>query len=187
MKSTHWMLFTVLKKGAVYALVASSMNLLNGFTGLFLWGQSGFTCCWALHLRTPFSPFPADREVVYYLYNGSAVVSPCRSFGGGAVGLVLGVLLALFLGGCVAAAVAWLIGLPVLRLKSDYLAIATLGFAEIIRAIFPVGQTGPRHQQRQRPQRTSPSPLQYRECRAFACACPLSLRFCWRGVIMIVC
>lgn len=43
--------------------------------------------------------------------------------------LVLGVLLALFLGGCVAAAVAWLIGLPVLRLKSDYLAIATLGFA----------------------------------------------------------
>ena len=37
---------------------------------------------------------------------------------------------------CVAAGVAWLIGLPVLRLKSDYLAIATLGFAEIIRAVF---------------------------------------------------
>ena len=32
------MLFTVLKKGAVYAVVASSMNLLNGFTGLFSLG-----------------------------------------------------------------------------------------------------------------------------------------------------
>ena len=36
------MLFTVLKKGAVYALVACSMNLLNGFTGLFSLGQAGF-------------------------------------------------------------------------------------------------------------------------------------------------
>ena len=36
------MLFTVLKKGAVYAVVASSMNLLNGFTGLFSLGQAGF-------------------------------------------------------------------------------------------------------------------------------------------------
>ena len=81
---------------------------------------------------------------MYYLYNGSAVkFSLPELFGGGAVGLVLGVLLALFLGGCVAAAVAWLIGLPVLRLKSDYLAIATLGFAEIIRAIFQWDPLGP--------------------------------------------
>ena len=35
-------LFTVLKKGAIYALVAVSMNLLNGFTGLFSLGQAGF-------------------------------------------------------------------------------------------------------------------------------------------------
>ena len=35
-------LFTVLKKGAVYALLAVSMNLLNGFTGLFSLGQAGF-------------------------------------------------------------------------------------------------------------------------------------------------
>ena len=47
-------------------------------------------------------------------------------FGGGALGLILGVLAALILAGCVAAVIAWLIGLPVLRLKSDYLAIATL-------------------------------------------------------------
>ena len=36
------MIFTVLKKGAIYALVAVSMNLLNGFTGLFSLGLSGF-------------------------------------------------------------------------------------------------------------------------------------------------
>ena len=37
---------TVIKKAAVYALVAVSMNLLNGFTGLFSLGQAG-SCCWA--------------------------------------------------------------------------------------------------------------------------------------------
>ena len=130
------MLFTVLKKGAVYALVAVSMNLLNGFTGLFSLGQAGFMLLGAYTYAILTIP-TADREAVYYLYNGSAVnFSLPELFGGGAVGLVLGVLLALFLGGCAAAAVAWLIGLPVLRLKSDYLAIATLGFAEILRAIF---------------------------------------------------
>ena len=50
--------------------------------------------------------------------------------------MVLGVLVGLILAGLVAAGFAYLIGLPVLRLKSDYLAIATLGFAEILRAIF---------------------------------------------------
>jgi len=43
---------------------------------------------------------------------------------------------ALLLGGLLSAFVAFLIGAPVLRLKGDYLAIATLGFAEIIRVIF---------------------------------------------------
>lgn len=42
-----------------------------------------------------------------------------------------------------AAIFAYLIGLPVLRLKSDYLAIATLGFAEIIRAVFQWDKLGP--------------------------------------------
>ena len=46
------------------------------------------------------------------------------------------------LGGLMAAAFAFLIGLPVLRLKSDYLAIATLGFAEIIRSIFQWDKLG---------------------------------------------
>ena len=137
------MLFTVLKKGAVYALVAASLNLLNGFTGLFSLGQAGFMLLGAYTYAILTIP-SADRESVYYLYGGSAVnFSLPELFSGGALGLILGVLAALILAGCVAAVIAWLIGLPVLRLKSDYLAIATLGFAEIIRAIFQWDRLGP--------------------------------------------
>ena len=137
------MLFTVLKKGAVYALVAASLNLLNGFTGLFSLGQAGFMLLGAYTYAILTIP-SADRESVYYLYGGSAVnFSLPELFGGGTLGLILGVLAALILAGCVAAVIAWLIGLPVLRLKSDYLAIATLGFAEIIRAIFQWDRLGP--------------------------------------------
>ncbi|MBM6911478.1 branched-chain amino acid ABC transporter permease [Oscillibacter valericigenes] len=137
------MLFTVLKKGAVYALVAASLNLLNGFTGLFSLGQAGFMLLGAYTYAILTIP-SADRESVYYLYGGSAVnFSLPELFGGGTLGLILGVLAALILAGCVATVVAWLIGLPVLRLKSDYLAIATLGFAEIIRAIFQWDALGP--------------------------------------------
>ena len=142
MKPTH-MLFTVLKKGAVYAVVASSMNLLNGFTGLFSLGQAGFMLLGAYTYAILTIPVAA-RESVYYIYQGSAInFSLPELFGGGPVGLVLGVLAALVLAGCVAAVVAWLIGLPVLRLKSDYLAIATLGFGEIVRAIFQWDKLGP--------------------------------------------
>ncbi len=145
------MLFTVLKKGAVYSLVAVSMNLLNGFTGLFSLGQAGFMLLGAYTYAI--LTVPTDvRDSVYYLYGGSAVKFSLQGifegiFGsegaGGAVSLVLGVLLAIILAGCVAAFFAYLIGLPVLRLKSDYLAIATLGFAEIIRAVFQWQALGP--------------------------------------------
>ncbi len=130
-------LFTVLRKGAVYSLVAVSMNLLNGFTGLFSLGQAGFMLLGAYTYAILTVPM-ASKDSVYYLYGGSAVkFSLPGLFGslfgttgvGGAVSLVLGVLVAMLLGGLVAAGFAWLIGLPVLRLKSDYLAIATLGFA----------------------------------------------------------
>ena len=144
-------LFTVLKKGAVYSLVAVSMNLLNGFTGLFSLGQAGFMLLGAYTYAILMVPM-AVKDQVYYLFDGSAVkfslldmfqsIFGAAGFGSG-VALVLAVLLALLLAGCVAALFAYLIGLPVLRLKSDYLAIATLGFAEIIRAIFQWQVLGP--------------------------------------------
>ena len=50
------MLFTVLKKGATYALVAVSMNLLNGFTGSVLAGTGGLHAHRGVHLRHPDHP-----------------------------------------------------------------------------------------------------------------------------------
>ena len=138
-------LFVVLKKGAVYSLVAVSMNLVNGFTGLFSLGQAGFMLLGAYTYAILTVPVSA-KDTVYYLFGGSAVKFSLPDLFGGVdtpAGLILGVLLAIILGGCVAAFFAWLIGLPVLRLKSDYLAIATLGFAEIIRAIFQWQALGP--------------------------------------------
>ena len=138
-------LFVVLKKGAVYSLVAVSMNLVNGFTGLFSLGQAGFMLLGAYTYAILTVPVSA-KDTVYYLFGGSAVKFSLPDLFGGVdtpAGLILGVLLAIVLGGCVAAFFAYLIGLPVLRLKSDYLAIATLGFAEIIRAIFQWQALGP--------------------------------------------
>ncbi|MDO5546045.1 MAG: branched-chain amino acid ABC transporter permease [Eubacteriales bacterium] len=144
-------LFTVLKKGAVYSLVAVSMNLLNGFTGLFSLGQAGFMLLGAYTYAILTVPMAA-KEQVYYLYGGSAVkfslVDAFQSlFGaagfGGAVSLSCAVLVGILCAGLVAALFAALIGTPVLRLKSDYLAIATLGFAEILRAIFQWQTLGP--------------------------------------------
>jgi len=123
------MLFTVLKKGATYALVAVSMNLLNGFTGLFSLGQAGFMLIGA-YTYAIFTIPVAQRLSVYQYYNG------------GLVQFSLPVIIAIALAGVFAALFAFLIGLPVLRLKSDYLAIATLGFAEIIRAIFQWDKIG---------------------------------------------
>ncbi len=147
---TH-ILFTIIKKGAVYSLVAVSMNLLNGFTGLFSLGQAGFMLLGAYTYAIFMVP-TAVKDNVYYLHGGSAVKFSFQEmygalFGmegfGGAMSLILGVLTAVILGGIVAAFFAYLIGLPVLRLKSDYLAIATLGFAEIIRAVFQWQKLGP--------------------------------------------
>ncbi|MBR7188845.1 MAG: branched-chain amino acid ABC transporter permease [Clostridia bacterium] len=124
------MLFTVLKKGATYALVAVSMNLLNGFTGLFSLGQAGFMLIGA-YVYGIFTIPVMSRMDVYQYYNG------------GLVQFTLPVFVAMLLAGLAAAFFAFLIGLPVLRLKSDYLAIATLGFAEIIRALFQWDKLGP--------------------------------------------
>ena len=124
------MLMTVLKKGSIYALVAVSMNLLNGFTGLFSLGQAGFMMIGA-YTYAIFT-IPADqREMVYMYYDGGLIKF--------ALPAICGILLA----GVFAAFFAFLIGIPVLRLKSDYLAIATLGFAEIMRALFQWDTLGP--------------------------------------------
>ena len=130
-------LFTVLKKGAVYSLVAVSMNLLNGFTGLFSLGQAGFMLLGAYTYAILTVPMAA-KEQVYYLYGGSAVKFSLVDlfqgiFGaagaGGAVALILAVLVGILCAGLVAALFA--------------AAIGTLGFAEILRALFQWQTLGP--------------------------------------------
>ena len=146
-KFQHYsMLATVLKKGAIYSLVAVSLNLLNGFTGLFSLGQAGFMLLGAYSYAILTIPV-AKRAGVYQYFDGGWVqFSLPEAFSGvlgDTVGSVIGMLVGLILAGIVPAIFAWLIGLPVLKLKSDYLAIATLGFAEIMRAIIQWKQVGP--------------------------------------------
>jgi branched-chain amino acid transport system permease protein len=124
------MAFVILKKGAIYALVAVSMNLLNGFTGLFSLGQAGFMLIGA-YTYAIFT-IPKESHAAVYQY-----------FDGGIIMFSIPVFIAIILAGIAAAIFAFFIGLPVLKLKSDYLAIATLGFAEIIRAIFQWDKLGP--------------------------------------------
>ena len=124
-------IFTVLKKGAIYSLVAVSMNLLNGFTGLFSLGQAGFMLIGAYTYAIFTMPTEVKLTESVYKYYEAAVKFD--------TGIFVGLLCA----GLAAALFAALIGLPVLRLKSDYLAIATIGFAEIIRAILQWDVLGP--------------------------------------------
>ncbi|MBQ0146404.1 MAG: branched-chain amino acid ABC transporter permease [Lachnospiraceae bacterium] len=138
------MLLTVLQKGSVYALAAVSMNLLNGFTGLFSLGHAGFMLIGA-YTYAIFTIPSVERDNVYQYFDAAIRFSFPETFSQalGPFGTVLGVAVAVILAGLIATLFAYLIGLPVLKLKSDYLAIATLGFAEIIRAIFQWEKLGP--------------------------------------------
>ncbi len=115
----------ILNLGAIYAIVSCSMNLVNGFTGLFSLGQAGFMAIGAYTVAIFTVPVEV-REAIFY-------VTPMNDF---LIGIQLPFFGALILGGLLAALLAISIGLPVLRLRSDYLAIATLGVSEIIRIVF---------------------------------------------------
>ena len=123
------MIVKVLEKGCVYAVVVVSMNRLNGFTGLFSLGQAGFMLIGA-YVYSIFSIDDASRAMVYG-FSGEPLVN-----------FRLPIIVAILLAGVFASVFAFLIGLPVLKLKSDYLAIATLGFAEILRTIIQWDKLG---------------------------------------------
>lgn len=136
-RSSQGMLVAILQKSAILAIAAVSMNLLNGFTGLFSLGQAGFMSIGAY--VTSILTIPADKlESIYYMNGINEGLLSFRMAMADCPAWLQGVFpfLAIIFGGLMAALLAALIGMPVLRLKSDYLAIATLGFSEIIRAIF---------------------------------------------------
>ena len=120
---------SILERSAIYAVVAVSMNLLTGFTGLFSLGQAGFMAIGAYTVAILTIPVES-RASVYYVSGISPAIA----------NLHCPFWLALIIAGLISAAAAALIGIPVLRLKSDYLAIATLGFSEIIRAVIAAPQ-----------------------------------------------
>jgi branched-chain amino acid transport system permease protein len=90
----------------IYVIMAVSLNLINGITGQFSIGHAGFMSIGAYM-----------SAIITVKYEGSLV-------------------LALLVGAVAAGIAGFIVGLPTLRLRGDYLAIATLGLGEIVRVIF---------------------------------------------------
>jgi branched-chain amino acid transport system permease protein len=109
---------------AIYVVLALSLNLVNGFTGLFSLGHAGFMAVGA-YVSALLTMTAAQKDMNFFL----APIAPFLR------DITLPFLPALLIAGLVTALFGFLIGAPVLRLRDDYLAIATLGFAEIIRVL----------------------------------------------------
>ena len=107
----------VLMGVGVSIVLASSLNLINGFTGQFSLGHAGFMAVGA-----------------YASAMLSTVVAPRLGWGPALLQWVF-FPLSLLAAGLLAAVAGLAVGAPSLRLKGDYLAIVTLGFGEIIRVI----------------------------------------------------
>ncbi|WP_313758169.1 branched-chain amino acid ABC transporter permease [Tissierella sp.] len=115
---------TIINLCGIYIILALSMNLINGFTGLFSLGHAGFMAIGAYTVAILTMP-TAAKEMNFYM-------KPMAPF---LLNLNMPFILALIMGGLMAALFGFLIGAPVLKLTDDYLAIATLGFSEIIRVV----------------------------------------------------
>ncbi len=114
----------VLMLCGISVILAVSLNLINGFTGQFSIGHAGFMAVGAY------------GSAMFSLHLGGDWVAQLSSAGvPRAVGEGAALLAALLLGGLLAAVAGYLVGLPSLRLRGDYLAIVTLGFGEIIRVL----------------------------------------------------
>jgi branched-chain amino acid transport system permease protein len=108
----------------INVILAVSLNLVNGFTGQFSIGHAGFMALGAYGSAM----FTLNVGMRWAEALGHAGV-PAPVAQGAAL------LVALILGGLLAAVAGYLVGLPSLRLRGDYLAIVTLGFGEIIRVL----------------------------------------------------
>ena len=141
------MLLKVLQKGSIYALAAVSMNLLNGFTGLFSLGHAGFMLIGAYTYAIFTIPSDA-RDVVYQYYDAAVRLSFPEALSSvlGPFGTLLGVTLAIIAAGLVAALVAYLIGAAAeVRLSGH----RHIGLCRGDPGRLPVGQTGASHQRLQ--------------------------------------
>jgi len=107
----------------IYVILAVSLNLINGITGQFSIGHAGFFAIGA-YTGAAWSVLWLPRIIdLPFLKLGTFV--------GDATNLVI----ALILGSLAAGVAGFIVGLPSLRLRGDYLAIVTLGFGEVIRVL----------------------------------------------------
>jgi branched-chain amino acid transport system permease protein len=117
---------------SIYGVFCLGLNIHWGFTGLFNIGIAGFFAlgAYTAALLTTRPPNPVFFED--YVFGGDL---PGR-LGAFNLGMDLWFFLALLAAGVVCAIVAFFIGFITLRLRDDYLAIATLGIAESLRLMF---------------------------------------------------
>ena len=108
----------------INAILALSLNLIYGFTGLFSLGHAGFIAIGA-YVSALCILTPEQKEMMWIL---EPIIWPFSE-------LFTPFWVSALAGGLVATIFAFIIAVPVLRLGDDYLGIATLGFAEIIRVI----------------------------------------------------
>jgi branched-chain amino acid transport system permease protein len=102
-------------------ILAVSLNMVNGLTGQFSIGHAGFMAVGVY------------ASIVVTYYGGYALWGDVGKHAGlGGAGIYF---MSIVIGGLVAAAAGYVVGLPSLRLRGDYLAIVTLGFGEIIRVL----------------------------------------------------
>ncbi len=109
---------------AINAIAALGLNLIYGFTGMFSLGHAGFMAIGAYVCALLIMP-PMQKEMTFIL---EPLIEPFAS-------IQLPFLPAIIIAGLVAALFGLIIGIPILKLSGDYLGIATLGFAEIIRVV----------------------------------------------------
>jgi branched-chain amino acid transport system permease protein len=106
----------------INSILAMSLNLINGFAGQFSIGHAGFMAVGG-YFSSALSVYQGEKflSILNFLPENIAKIIVFFIF--------------LLLGGLVAGILGLVVGIPTLRLKGDYLAIATLGFGEIVRVV----------------------------------------------------
>lgn len=106
----------ILMFALINIIMTVSLNLINGFTGQFSIGHAGFMCIGAYTSAYFTTILFKAAQMAYFPQLALFIFS-------------------LIMGGLIAAIAGYLIGIPTLKLKGDYLAIVTLAFGEIVRSI----------------------------------------------------
>ena len=130
--ASRWLnpyIYRVLVLCSINVMLALSLNLVNGITGQFSIGHAGFMAVGAY------------ASAAYTVYAVPLLLGP--GYDQNAWLTAAAFVLAILVGGLVSAVAGFLVGLPSMRLRGDYLAIVTLGFGEIIRvAILNIDAVG---------------------------------------------